>query len=164
MALNKNRPCKLVKTIYTETLRVPWSTSMKFRHLMIPLYWSPSMPSAVQVHAAAVSAGSAGRTRVPSAPETPVLPTAPAALCPGPPASGGAATAPSGAAPPTTPMTLYHPFEQKQPLWGDGDVQIVPKWFLLSVCYIPSKWGHTGIFLCSSRPKRQLFFCCLACW
>lgn len=72
------------------------------------------MPLAEQVHAAAVNGPMGASARVPSAPEMPVLPAAPAAPCPGPPVSGGAATAPSGAAPPTTRMALYDIPKQKQ--------------------------------------------------
>lgn len=74
------------------------------------------MPSAEHVHAAAVNGPRGASARVPSAPVIPVPPTAPAAPCPGPPTSGGAATAPSGAAPPTTTMALYDLPKQKQPL------------------------------------------------
>lgn len=99
------------------------------------------MPLAVQVHAATVSGPRGVSAHVPSAPETPVLPAAPAVPCRGPPASGGAATAPSGAAPPSTTMALYDIPKQKQRLESDGDVAnlVLAAPLPYFICHTPCK-------------------------
>lgn len=117
VVLNKKTTVQVVKNnLYRNPESIPLKRPEEIQTRNAFTALKSSMPSAVQVHAAAVSGRRGVRARVPSAPEIPVLPTAPAVPCPGPLASGGAATAPSGAAPPTTTMALYNPSEQKQPL------------------------------------------------